>query len=198
LPRNLADNPEPLFIVLNYNWRDDLLGYLATEHEAELKTGRLSRYSYFDHCKFRMAHAKNMAHRLGILEGAEFLANIDADNFTGAGFDSFVKQRLSQQSNVFLWSRMIQGEMVRGISGRMAVTKNSLLKSGGYDEVKFVGWGSDDKDFNLRLRQLGYEGLEIDPVYLNNGVPTMTRSGSKNTHISLRCQMSSLRSISLQ
>lgn len=170
LPRNLAENPDALFVVLNYNSRDDLLSYLATEHQHELKTGRLACYSYFDNCKFRMAHAKNMAHRLGILEGAEFLVNIDADNFTGAGFDRFVERQLDQRGNVFLWARMIQGEMVRGISGRMAISKNCLLKSGGYNEAKFVGWGSDDKDFNLRLRQLGYEPVEIDPIYLS-GVP---------------------------
>jgi hypothetical protein len=62
---------------------------------------------------------------------------------------------------------MIHGVMPRGISGRMAVCKNGLWKSGGYDESKFDGWGSDDKDFNLRLRHLGYEGIEIDPVYLD-------------------------------
>ena len=43
LPRNLADNPEALFIVLNYNSRDELLSYLAAEHETEL-TGLLQLF----------------------------------------------------------------------------------------------------------------------------------------------------------
>ena len=170
LPLNLAGNPAAKFIVLNYNSRDDLLGYLAAEHEVDLKTGRLACYSYFDHARFRMAHAKNMAHRLGVLEGAEILVNVDADNLTGSGFDNFVDEQFRERDDRFLWARMIPGELRRGISGRMAVSKNGLLKSGGYDEAKFVGWGSDDKDLNLRLRQLGYEALEIDTPFLS-GVP---------------------------
>jgi hypothetical protein len=171
LPINLDNNRQALFIVLNYGSQDELMSYLETEHERELRDGRLVCYSHFDSARFRMAHAKNMAHRLGVLEGANLLVNIDADNLTGTDFDDFVQRQFDQQGeNVFLWARMIPGEMVRGVSGRIAISKKSFLKSGGYDETKFDTWGSDDKDLNLRLRKLGYEGIEIDPAYLD-GVP---------------------------
>ena len=169
LPANLAGNKSAQFIVLNYASRDELLGYLSREHGEDLESGRLACYSYFDSPRFRMAHAKNLAHRLGVLEGCEYLVNIDADNLTGAGFDDFVERQLEERGDIFLWARMVPGKMVRGISGRIALSKQALLKSGGYDE-KFADWGSDDKDLNLRLRALGYDGVEIDPVYLN-GVP---------------------------
>ena len=41
-----------------------------------------------------MAHAKNMAHRLGIIEGADILCNLDADNFTGPGFASYIAEQM--------------------------------------------------------------------------------------------------------
>jgi len=60
---------------------------------------------------------------------------------------------------------MVRGELSRGISGRIAVTRQAFLKAGGYDE-KYQTWSPDDKDFNARLRRLGYAGLEIDPQFL--------------------------------
>jgi Sulfotransferase domain/N-terminal domain of galactosyltransferase len=164
LPYNLADNPNSKFVILNYNTEDDLLEYLRSEHAAEIATGHLVIYSNLIEPKFRMAHAKNMAHRLGIIEGGEILVNLDADNLTGARFEDFVLSTLTEDS--FLWSNMIKGVLPRGINGRIAVTRRAFLKVGGYDE-KFNEWGSDDKDFNLRLRSAGYQGVEIDPVYLN-------------------------------
>jgi Sulfotransferase domain/N-terminal domain of galactosyltransferase len=165
LPSNLADNPKSKFVVLNYGTEDDLLDYLFTQHAADIIKGRLRPYSHFDAPIFRMAHAKNMAHRCGILEGADVLVNLDADNLTGPGFEDFIRQNM--RPTRFLWANMIKGEMPRGISGRMVITKGAFLKSGGYDEAKFNGWGSDDKDFNIRLRDLGYHAVEIPPFYLS-------------------------------
>jgi hypothetical protein len=42
------------------------------------------------------------------------------------------------------------------------------LNTGGYDEVKFEGgWSSEDKDFNLRLRNHEYRDIEIASFYLD-------------------------------
>lgn len=165
LPKNLADNPSSVFVVLDYNTEDDLLEYLWSAHRDFLESGRLVVYHYFDAPKFRMAHAKNMAHRLGIREGADVLVNLDADNMTGPGFEGFIVDKLAGRGDAFLWSSMVKGVMTRGINGRIAVTRQQFLRAGGYDQ-KFDAWGSDDKDFNIRLRMLGYEGIEIDPKYL--------------------------------
>jgi hypothetical protein len=40
------------------------------------------------------------------------------------------------------------------------------LKLGGYDEEKFKEWGSEDKDFHLRLEMAGHAAVEIPPSYL--------------------------------
>ena len=163
LPRNLTDCPGAKFVVLDYNSRDGLQEFLRDL--PPLREGRLVVYSFPTAGPFRMAHAKNMAHRCALLEGADILVNLDADNFTGPGFDRWIAEQF-QRDNVFAWARMVRGELSRGISGRIAVTRQAFLKTGGYDE-KYDTWGPDDKDFNARLRRLGCDGIEIDPRFLD-------------------------------
>jgi hypothetical protein len=171
LPANLRDNPGPnsKFVVVDYNSPDHLLGYLAASDRKELESGKLVVYSYRNgDGPFRMAHAKNMAHRCGMLEGADILVNLDADNFTGPGFEDYIVEQF-KEADVYLWAKMIkdgQGRLPKGISGRIAVSKHAFLNVGGYDE-KYDTWGPDDKDFTARLRRLGYEPWKIDPVFLD-------------------------------
>jgi Sulfotransferase domain len=111
-----------------------------------------------------MAHAKNLAHRLGILEGGEILVNLDADNFAGVDFESFARERFTDPQ-IFLWTRMIKGAMTRGLGGRIVVPQKAFWKAGGYDE-KYSEWSPDDKDFHLRLKTLGYKPVEIEREFL--------------------------------
>jgi Sulfotransferase domain/N-terminal domain of galactosyltransferase len=168
LPQNLADNPKSKFIVLDYNSEDDLLDWLKEGMSQPIESGRLVVYSYRDHPRFRMAHSKNLAHRLGILEGADILLNLDADNFAGPRFEDFATKSFASNPHSFLWSHMIKGELTRGISGRIAVSASTFHKVGGYDEVKFAQWGPDDRDLNLRVQMAGYEAVEIPRMFLNS------------------------------
>jgi len=167
LPQNLAHNPDARFLVLDYNDQDSLATYLKASHTRDIESGRLVVYQYREPVPFRMAHAKNLAHRLALREGADVLVNVDADNFTGPKFDSYLARQF-QEENVFLWSRMIkqgEGRLERGISGRIAVTKEAFILVGGYDE-KYDTHSPDDKDFHARLRRLGFNGREVDPCFL--------------------------------
>lgn len=167
LPHNLAGNPRSKFVILNYNTDDDLIEWLTTSHKAEMDEGRLVLYTYRDAPKFRIAHAKNMAHRCGILEGGEVLVNLDADNYAGYGFEDFAVREFKAVPDIYMWAGMIKGVLPRGISGRIVLTKHAFLKVGGYDESKFEHWGSDDKDLNLRLKKLGCHPLQIPYSYLH-------------------------------
>jgi hypothetical protein len=152
---------------VNYNSPDNLDDFIRAEHMSDIESGRLSVYRFTEPGPFRMAHAKNLAHRLSMLGGSDILVNIDADNFAGPAFDQYVARRLeTYEGEAFLWANMKKGEMRRGISGRIAVTAHAFLEAGGYDEV-FAAWGPDDKDFNKRLRQLGFRPLEIADHFLD-------------------------------
>jgi hypothetical protein len=165
LPANLRDNPGATIVLVNYNSPDHLDEFVRRHHMADVEAGRLVVYRFTEPGPFRMAHAKNLAHRLAVMEGADVLVNVDADNFAGPGFDEYVASELGG-GEAFLWAHMKRGEMRRGISGRIAVTVHAYLAAGGYDEV-FSTWGPDDKDFNIRLRRLGFLAQEIDPKFLN-------------------------------
>lgn len=167
LPRNIADNADYhncKFVVLDYGSQDHLARYLRSSHADDITSGKLVVYTTMQ-SRFRMAHAKNMAHRCGMIERADIIVNLDADNLTGRGFASYVAGQFASDDQIFLWSRMIPGVLSRGISGRIVVTPQAFLKAGGYDE-KYDTWGPDDKDFNARLQRLGYRPAEIDPRFL--------------------------------
>jgi hypothetical protein len=170
LPQNLADNADcanAVFVILDYGSDDDLLPYLREHHAADIASGRVVVCSFNHTGPFRMAHAKNMAHRLGVLQGADVLVNVDADNFTGPGFASYLLEKFTELGpDAFMWANMIRGVLPRGISGRIAVTAHAFLNAGGYDE-RFETWSPDDKDFNERLRRLGYVAHEIDVRFLD-------------------------------
>lgn len=169
LPKNLRDcasYENAVFVLLDYSSHDDLKEYIQQKHSSELSSGRLVVYSYNDADVFKMAHAKNMAHRLGLIEKADILVNLDADNFTTPDFCEHIAEQFNEDPNCFLWAKMIKGVLPRGINGRMAVHKHAFLNAGGYDE-KFATWGHDDRDFNMRLRRLGYPGRQIHPRYLD-------------------------------
>jgi hypothetical protein len=170
LPKNLADNQgaNSKFVLLDYNSPDNLLGYLRKNHRQAIESGKLVIYSYAEPGPFRMAHAKNMAHRLGIMEGGDILVNLDADNFTGPGFADYIEERF-QEEDIFLWARMVKegpGRLARGIAGRIVVSAKAFINAGGYDE-KFETWAPDDADFTARLERLGYIAREIDRLYLD-------------------------------
>lgn len=172
LPKNLADNAgyvDCKFVLLDYGSPDDLLSYCLHFHARELASGRLVIYRFPEQKTFKMAHAKNMAHRMGIREGGDILVNLDADNYTGPGFAAYVAEKFRENSNVFLWadrSQPVEVRFPKGCNGRIVVSKHAFLNAGGYDE-KFVAWGPDDKDFHFRLRRLGYEPLKIGRHHLD-------------------------------
>jgi len=173
LPKNMHDNPNAKFVLVDYSSQDHLQDWLR-ENQPHWED-QLTVYSFrgellhgWKRVGFHMAHAKNMAHRCALLEGADVLVNLDADNFAGAGFSDYAAYQFLIEPLSFLWSRMIkdgEGRLPKGISGRIAVSKHAFLNAGGYDE-RFDTWGPDDKDFTARLGRLGYSAREIDPYYL--------------------------------
>lgn len=170
LLKNIEDNldyPNARFVLVNYGSQDDMMDFVRDEVREKWEDNLLTVYTYPNWGPFRMAHAKNMAHRLAISEGADILVNLDADNFTGPGFATWIEEQMSGNPHVFFGpGRIIKGVTPRGLSGRIIVWKHQFLQAGGYDE-HYENWGPDDKDFNVRLRRLGYEWRGIPDQFLD-------------------------------
>jgi Sulfotransferase domain/N-terminal domain of galactosyltransferase len=196
LPANLRDNadyPNCVFVILDYESPDDLLEYLSTAHAADIASGRVVVYSYKNGGgPFEMAPAKNLAHRCGIIEGAEILVNLDADNYTGRGFASYIADQYAKKGpDLFMWARMIKGVMVRGINGRLIVTRDQFINVGGYDE-RYKTWERDDKDMNERLCRMGYRSEEIDPQFLLGERHSNKLRFKEYPHIRAKCDSGDL------
>ena len=170
LPKNILDNADyenAVFVVVGYGDGEGLEEFMRSpEIMKHIQSGRVVYYNFPEPKKFEMGRAKNIAHRCGMLEGASILVNLDADNFTTPGFAQYIVDQYEEDPNCFLWARMIKGVLPRGINGRIVCTRHQFLNAGGYDE-KFDSWGHDDKDYNLRLRRLGYNGRQIHPRFLD-------------------------------
>jgi hypothetical protein len=173
LLKNIADNADYArckFVVVDYGGDDTLEAFLQGEAFAPfIASGRLTVYRYDWVGPFRMAHAKNMAHRCGIIEGADVLVNIDADNFTGAGFASYIAEQLSSSSGdgePFFRPTMEQPLTDYGICGRIGMTRHAFLKIGGYDE-RFTTYAPDDRDMILRLQRIGCQPVDIESRFLS-------------------------------
>jgi Sulfotransferase domain len=188
LPKNIEDNKDYdncVFIIVDYNSQDDLHDYLRDNHKEDIKSGKVVVYHYKGSDVFQMGHAKNLSHRCGILEGGEILCNLDADGYTGKGFANYINQQFRSNDACFqqaLWNRWVNQEdgtkkwlaedargilgppVDKGSNGRMVISKNAFLLSGGYDE-KYITWSSDDKDLNIRLRRLGFKPSLLEREY---------------------------------
>lgn len=170
LPRNLADNadyPHFKIVLVDYNSGDHLQEYIERNHRAELDSGRLVVYSTREPGPFRMSHAKNLAHRLAIREGADVLVNMDADNWAAPGFARWVAEQF-EKGEEFLWTnaKSVCGRARQGLAGRIVLSRNLFLEVGGYDE-RFRDWAPEDEDLKLRVRRIiGCEGERIPDEYL--------------------------------
>lgn len=166
LPKNLADNTdyENLeFVLLDYNSSDGLEEYIKSNYSEFLSNGRLV-YFRIDSVQFYdWSHSRNLVVSLAT---GDVICNIDADNFTGAGFATYVSEIFKEMPNIFLttyYTSMKKNDVL----GRICMLKKSFVKIGGYDE-RMKHYGFEDIDLIYRLKRSGVEKVDIDnPSFLN-------------------------------
>ena len=94
LPANIEackGYPNTEFVILDYDSRDGLEQWIKDNFQEEIKSG-LVRYAKLDGATdFKMAHAKNMVHRLAT---GDVLCNVDADNFLASGTPEYLIENL--------------------------------------------------------------------------------------------------------
>lgn len=180
LPLNLASELKDLdveFVILNYQSDDGLAEWIKATYPLELASGRLVHAYHSPAPHFKMAHAKNLAHRLS---SGDILCNLDADNILPAGYASWLRTRFTKSDDIVISSRRVtpygfaEERILRrllrlpvpkvGTHGRIAIRRKDFYRLGGYNE-SYSGWGGDDIDLLLRARQIG-----IKPVTTPSGV----------------------------
>ena len=186
LPRNLSDNPRAKFVVLDYGDDGALTEFIRWGHLPDIASGRLIYYRYDTAKPFHVSHAKNMAARCGIREGADILVTLDADNYTGENLAGYVAAHLDadfKAPGAFLCpdfaaiKRMPWGPAndlgfagerpLRGFMGRLAARAQDFTKMGGYDESdEFSTWRGEDMDFIGRIERIGFKMAHIPTKYL--------------------------------
>ena len=176
LPRNLAGNPGAKFVLLGYRDGPELAGYILTHHQQDIASGRLVFYELPGEGPFHVAHAKNVAARCGLREGAKILVTLDADNFAGDGFAEFIAEKFAEpgvRPGIFLCPDFLlihslphgPERPARGYAGRLALWAQDFVKAGGYDEA-FSTWRGEDTDMIFRLQRMGYAMRHIGNRYL--------------------------------
>lgn len=171
LPKNLADNPRSTFILLDYGDGPDLQEVIRP-----LRCERLKVYRH-EAAVFHMAHAKNMAARIAICEGADVIVTSDADNWSAPGFEDYIEKNLKPGNFLCPDHTSIQqmpwgdgsARPLRGYAGRLAVRSQDFIKAGGYNET-YNTWRGEDIDFNARMQRMGYTPHFI-PVHFLNAIP---------------------------
>lgn len=172
LPQNIENNStykNLQFVLLDYNSRDGLEEWVKNNMHTHLVTGRLKYYRTTDPCFFHPSHSKNVVFKLA---DGEVICNIDADNYTGNNFASYVNEEFNIDLNIFLTPinfHKIERKFhpPSDTFGRICLTKKAFLDIKGYSE-KMSTTGFQDYDLANRLELAGNKRVLIDtPAFLS-------------------------------
>jgi hypothetical protein len=155
LPANIQDNedyPELEFVLLDYNSSDELDKYVHESLYEHIENGKLKYYKTFGPQYFHRSHSRNLLFKLA---SGDLVCNIDADNFTGSGFASYINEEFNKDQNIFLTTlKQNVSKFTRDVYGRLCLKKNDFYKVGGFDE-QMANYGFEDYDLANRLEMAG-------------------------------------------
>lgn len=160
LVQNIKDNQHYTnleFVLLDYNSSDGLSDFISINFKEHIVTGLLKYYRTEEPDGYNMSHSRNMAFRLAT---GDIVCNIDADNYTGYDFASYVNRCFVNNKDVFLTTHNIPG-VKNDVLGRICVKKEHFHAINGYDE-RMLHYGFDDIDFANRLESIGLRKIQIE------------------------------------
>lgn len=178
LPTNIADNsdyPHLEFVIVNYNSSDDMDEYMTSkEMSPHIKSGKV-RYLRTRHPKYySMSHSRNIGFKNA---NGMIVTNVDADNYTGEGFASF----LNLLSNIKP-RKAFFAKGKRLCHGRIGMYKDEFEYLGGYDE-SLEGYGADDSNLMYRAMAMKCKLMwwgGISPVDFTKRIKTPRSEVGKN------------------
>ncbi len=160
LPANLHDNEDCAdleFVILDYNSDDGLEDYIYANYRREIYSKRIVYFRSKTSKYFNRSHSRNLAFKLA---RGRILCNIDADNYTGKGFASYVKKMFDSDRNIFLSAIGSMQMGRRDCLGRICLLKEDFFKIGGFDE-RMNSYGFEDYDLINRLSMAGLKNTII-------------------------------------
>jgi hypothetical protein len=135
------------FVVLNYNSQDDMHDFMLSSVVAPHIESGIVRYLRTTSPRhYSFPHSRNIAVRHA---SGDLVVNVDADNFTGPGFASYLG-RLA----CVCPCRAVFARGKRRNHGRVGMYKTEFEAIGGYDE-DLTGYGYDDRSLLLRALSSG-------------------------------------------
>ncbi len=154
LPQNLQDNisyPLLEFVILDYSSGDGLEEWIANTLADHLATGRLVYIQSPGHEYFERSKSRNLAFHAA---KGDLVCNVDADNFTGKGFASYINDSFLTDENIFLTTFSTEQPNTPDVFGRICCTKKDFTKTGGYNE-QMEGYGFEDHELIQKLSNIG-------------------------------------------
>lgn len=149
---NILDNedyPDVEFVLLDYNSSDQLENFVRTSLQQYIDNGTLIYYRTSGPLYFNRSHSRNLAFKLA---SGDLICNIDADNYTGKHFASYLNDEFNKEDGMFL---TVIGQLFKkDVLGRICVRREDFYKIRGYDE-KMSNYGFEDYDFVNRLEMAG-------------------------------------------
>lgn len=151
--KNIEDNPEPYvrFLLVNYNSQDDLDAWARDVLTEYIQNGRLLYVHEKTAKRFKHAHARNVAIRAC---NTDVICNIDADNFTGPGFGSWLHQAYLDAGDKPVFTAFGKGSPCGDLFGRISFRVKHIKALGGYNE-DLNTWGVEDWDIIKRADRVG-------------------------------------------
>jgi glycosyltransferase involved in cell wall biosynthesis len=162
LPKNIHDNlpyQNLEFIVLDYNSTDGLKAWILTAMKPFIESGLLKYFRTEEPIYFDRSHSRNMAFKYA---SGDILCNVDADNYSGPGFASYLNDFFRANPNSFLTPDYTN----RDAMGRLCLKRDDFLKVNGFNE-KLSGYGFDDIDIYRRLesKRIKHDFIK-SPIFL--------------------------------
>lgn len=151
LPQNLKDNSDYQnieFVILDYNSTDGLEKWMKKSWSKW--QDKVVYYKTLEPQSYARSHSRNMVFRLAT---GDILCNLDADNFAGKGFASYINKVFSTNNEIFLSA---QKEGLQDIVGKICFKRTDFEKIRGYDE-EIINYGFEDNDIKNRLIKSGLQ-----------------------------------------
>lgn len=160
--QNIQDNLQNgnvEFILLDYNSGDDLEEWVKLNLSDYIEKGILTYYKTFEPQYFNRSHSRNMAFRLA---KGDLICNVDADNYTGYLFSSYLNEQFILHNNVFFCAGGDDDNIAcSDIGGRICMHNEVFQQIGGYDEA-MVNYGLEDFDLINRMKMAGVNKMIIE------------------------------------